>query len=83
MWAKLIRQYSNITMVLSGHEVRGAGQDAAGHRMDLGVHGNPGQPDSFELSEHDQRWEGAIKYKIAIFFMPRHLIIRETTYKTP
>jgi hypothetical protein len=40
MWAKLIRQYSNITMVLSGHEVRGAGQDAAGHRMDLGVHGN-------------------------------------------
>ncbi len=40
MWAKLIRQYSNITMVLSGHEVRGAGQDAAGHRLDLGVHGN-------------------------------------------
>jgi hypothetical protein len=40
MWAKLMRQYSNITMVLSGHEIRGAGQDAAGHRMDLGVHGN-------------------------------------------
>jgi hypothetical protein len=40
MWAKVMRQYSNITMVLSGHEIRGAGQDAAGHRMDLGVHGN-------------------------------------------
>ncbi|HEY4052098.1 MAG TPA: carboxypeptidase regulatory-like domain-containing protein, partial [Terriglobales bacterium] len=40
MWAKLMRQYSNITIVLSGHEIRGAGQDAAGHRMDLGVHGN-------------------------------------------
>ncbi len=40
MWAKLMRQYSNITLVLSGHEIRGAGQDAAGHRMDLGVHGN-------------------------------------------
>jgi hypothetical protein len=40
MWAKLVRQYSNITMVLSGHEVRGAGQDAAGRRSDLGVNGN-------------------------------------------
>jgi hypothetical protein len=40
MWAKLMRQYSNISMVLSGHEIRGAGQGAAGHRMDLGVHGN-------------------------------------------
>lgn len=40
MWAKLVSQYSNITMVLSGHEIRGAGQDAAGHRMDLGVNGN-------------------------------------------
>lgn len=40
MWAKLVRQYSNITMVLSGHEVRGTGQDAAGRRIDLGVNGN-------------------------------------------
>jgi len=40
MWAKLVRQYSNISMVLSGHEVRGAGQDAAGRRIDLGVNGN-------------------------------------------
>ena len=40
MWAKLVKQYSNITMVLSGHEIRGAGQDAAGRRIDLGVNGN-------------------------------------------
>jgi len=40
MWAKLIRQYPNITLVLSGHEVRGAGQDAVGHRMDEGINGN-------------------------------------------
>ncbi len=40
MWSKLVRQYKNITLVLSGHEVRGAGQDAAGHRMDVGVNGN-------------------------------------------
>jgi hypothetical protein len=40
IWAKLVRQYSNITMVLSGHEIRGPGQDATGRRIDLGVHGN-------------------------------------------
>ena len=40
MWAKLVQKYSNIEMVLSGHEIRGAGQDAAGHRTDLGVNGN-------------------------------------------
>src|SRR5207245_6703445 len=39
-WYKLGRQYKNIHLVLSGHEVRGAGQDAAGHRMDVGVNGN-------------------------------------------
>src|SRR6266498_2213361 len=27
MWTKLVRQYQNISLVLSGHEVRGAGQD--------------------------------------------------------
>lgn len=40
MWAKLVSRFSNIQMILSGHEIRGAGQDAAGHRMDLGVNGN-------------------------------------------
>jgi hypothetical protein len=40
MWSKLVRQYKNVTLVLSGHEVRSAGQDAAGHRMDVGVNGN-------------------------------------------
>lgn len=40
MWSKLARQYSNVSLVLSGHEVRGAGQDAAGRRSDLGVNGN-------------------------------------------
>lgn len=40
MWTKLVRQYKNISLVLSGHEVRGAGQDATGHRSDLGTNGN-------------------------------------------
>ena len=40
MWTKLVRQYNNISLVLSGHEVRGAGQDATGHRSDLGTNGN-------------------------------------------
>jgi hypothetical protein len=40
MWAKLVRQYKNISLVLSGHEVRGAGQDATGHRSDVGTNGN-------------------------------------------
>jgi hypothetical protein len=40
MWTKLVRQYKNISLVLSGHEVRGAGQDATGHRSDLGSNGN-------------------------------------------
>jgi hypothetical protein len=40
MWTKLVRQYKNISLVLSGHEVRGAGQYAAGHRADVAVNGN-------------------------------------------
>ena len=40
MWTKLVRQYKNITLVLSGHEIRGAGQDATGHRSDMGANGN-------------------------------------------
>jgi hypothetical protein len=40
MWTKLVRQYKNISLVLSGHEVRGAGQDATGHRSDMGTNGN-------------------------------------------
>jgi Carboxypeptidase regulatory-like domain/Calcineurin-like phosphoesterase len=40
MWTKLMRQYKNITLVLSGHEIRGAGQYAAGHRTDVAVNGN-------------------------------------------
>ena len=40
MWTKLVRQYKNISLVLSGHEIRGAGQDATGHRSDLGSNGN-------------------------------------------
>ena len=40
MWTKLMRPYKNISLVLSGHEVRGAGQDATGHRSDLGTNGN-------------------------------------------
>jgi Carboxypeptidase regulatory-like domain/Calcineurin-like phosphoesterase len=40
MWTKLVRQYKNISLVLSGHEVRGAGQDATGHRSDVGSNGN-------------------------------------------
>ena len=40
MWMKLVREYKNISLVLSGHEVRGAGQDATGHRSDLGSNGN-------------------------------------------
>jgi hypothetical protein len=40
MWTKLVRQYENISLVLSGHEVRGAGQDATGHRSDIGFNGN-------------------------------------------
>jgi hypothetical protein len=40
MWTKVVRQYKNISLVLSGHEVRGAGQDATGHRSDLGMNGN-------------------------------------------
>jgi hypothetical protein len=40
MWTKLIRQYKNISLVLSGHEVRGAGQYAAGNRADLGTNRN-------------------------------------------
>jgi Carboxypeptidase regulatory-like domain/Calcineurin-like phosphoesterase len=40
MWTKLVRQYKNVSLVLSGHEVRGAGQDATGHRSDVGANGN-------------------------------------------
>jgi len=40
MWTKLVRQYKNISLVFSGHEVRGAGQDATGHRSDVGTNGN-------------------------------------------
>ncbi|HTM38739.1 MAG TPA: carboxypeptidase regulatory-like domain-containing protein [Terriglobales bacterium] len=40
MWTKLVRQYKNISLVLSGHEVRGAGQDATGRRADMGTAGN-------------------------------------------
>jgi carboxypeptidase family protein/Big-like domain-containing protein/calcineurin-like phosphoesterase family protein len=40
MWTKFVRQYKNISLVLSGHEVRGAGQDATGHRSDFGTNGN-------------------------------------------
>lgn len=40
MWTKLVRQYKNVSLVLSGHEVRGAGQDATGHRSDVGTNGN-------------------------------------------
>jgi len=40
MWTKLVRQYKNISLVLSGHEVRGAGQDSTGRRSDMGSNGN-------------------------------------------
>lgn len=37
MWWKLVRKYSNVHLVLSGHVVEG---DGTGRRMDLGVNGN-------------------------------------------
>lgn len=37
MWWKLVRKYSNIHLVLSGHVVEG---DGTGRRMDLGANGN-------------------------------------------
>src|SRR5438309_5689529 len=37
MWWKLVRKYSNIHLVLSGHVVQG---DGTGRRMDLGLNGN-------------------------------------------
>jgi hypothetical protein len=37
MWWKLVRNYSNIHLVLSGHVVEG---DGTGRRMDLGANGN-------------------------------------------
>jgi hypothetical protein len=37
MWWKLVRKYSNIHLVLSGHVVEG---DGTGRRMDLGMNGN-------------------------------------------
>jgi hypothetical protein len=37
MWWKLVRNYSNIHLVLSGHVVQG---DGTGRRMDLGLNGN-------------------------------------------
>jgi Calcineurin-like phosphoesterase/Carboxypeptidase regulatory-like domain len=37
MWWKLVRKYSNIHLVLSGHVVQG---DGTGRRMDLGLGGN-------------------------------------------
>ena len=40
MWTKFVRQHQNISLVLSGHEVRGAGQDSTGHRSDFGTNGN-------------------------------------------
>jgi Carboxypeptidase regulatory-like domain/Calcineurin-like phosphoesterase/Bacterial Ig domain len=40
MWTKLVRQYKNIALIVSGHEIRGAGQYAAGHRSDVAANGN-------------------------------------------
>jgi hypothetical protein len=37
MWWKLLQNYPNIHLVLSGHVVQG---DGTGRRMDIGVHGN-------------------------------------------
>jgi predicted MPP superfamily phosphohydrolase len=37
MWWKLVQNYPNIHLVLSGHVVQG---DGTGRRMDIGVHGN-------------------------------------------
>jgi hypothetical protein len=37
VWWKLVRKYSNVHLVLSGHVVQG---DGTGRRMDLGVNGN-------------------------------------------
>ena len=37
MWWKLLQNYPNIHLVLSGHVVEG---DGTGRRMDIGVHGN-------------------------------------------
>lgn len=77
MWTKLVRRYSNISMVLSGHEVRGAGQDAAGRRIDLGVNGNMVNQ---ILSNYQNMTNGGNGYLRIMKFHPSTDTIDVTTY---
>lgn len=40
MWRKFVSQYRNISMVFSGHVVKGLGQMASARQTEAGVHGN-------------------------------------------
>lgn len=40
MWKNLVSQYPNVSMVFSGHVVKGVGQMAAAHQTEAGVNGN-------------------------------------------
>lgn len=77
MWAKLVQQYSNITMVLSGHEIRGTGQDAAGRRIDLGVNGNMVNQ---ILSNYQNMTNGGNGYLRIMRFHPSSDTIDVSTY---
>ncbi|HEV2699695.1 MAG TPA: hypothetical protein VGU90_17010, partial [Terriglobales bacterium] len=77
MWSKLVRQYSNVSLVLSGHEVRGAGQDATGRRSDLGVNGNLVNQ---ILSNYQNMTNGGNGYLRIMKFHPSTDTIDVTTY---
>lgn len=40
MWRKLVSQYPNVSMLFSGHIVKGAGEMAAAHQTEAGINGN-------------------------------------------
>ena len=77
MWQKFVSQYPNISLVLSGHLVKGAGQDAVGSRADLGIHGNLVNQ---ILSNYQDLVNGGDGYLRILKFRPSLNVIEVSTY---
>lgn len=74
VWWKLLQNYSNLHLVLSGHVVEG---DGTGRRMDIGTHGNLVNE---ILSDYQSMPSGGSGYLRIMKISPSHNTVSVTTY---
>src|ERR1051326_6962087 len=79
MWTNLVSKYPNISMVLSGHIVKAAGQMSAGHETQAGTYGNTVNE---IMADYQAMANGGNGYLRILKFSPSQNTIQVSTYST-